>query len=80
MNHNHSCSDYSKRLETIRFGEYLFEKNLLDDAQLLEVLADHWSNGGRIGSAIARRGILTPDEVERQATMYHGLEVIEIDA
>jgi hypothetical protein len=80
MNENHSSYDPRRQLETIRFGEYLYEKNLLDDAQLLEVLADHWSNGGRIGSVIARRGILTADEVERQAAMYHGLEVIEIDA
>lgn len=78
---NENLSSCTKRqLETIRFGEYLYEKNLLDDEQLLEVLADHWSNGGRIGSVIARRGILSSDEIERQAAMYHGLEVIEIEA
>jgi hypothetical protein len=67
-------------LATIRFGEFLYEKNLLDDEQLLDVLADHWSNGGKIGAAVARRGILSCDEVERQAALYHGLEVVEIEA
>lgn len=65
-------------LEPIRFGEFLYERRLLDDEQLLDVLADHWSSGGRIGSAVARRGYLSRDEVERQARAYHGLEIVEV--
>ncbi len=67
-------------LQPIRFGEFLYEQQLLTDEQLLDVLADHWSNGGRIGKAVTRRGILSPSEVERQARLYHGLDVIEITA
>jgi hypothetical protein len=71
--------DAKLSLEPIRFGEFLYEQQLLTDEQLLEVLADHWSNGGRIGSVVSRRGILSSAEVERQASIYHdGLDVIEV--
>jgi hypothetical protein len=65
-------------LKHIRFGEFLYERNLLTDEQLLEALADHWSNGGRIGTVIGLLGFLSPQEVERQASAYHGLEVVEV--
>ena len=65
-------------LERIRFGEFLVAKKLINDEQLIAALADHWSNGGRIGSAISRSGFLPPDEVEKQAALYHGLDVVEI--
>jgi hypothetical protein len=67
-----------RTLERIRFGEFLVEKKLLSDEQLIAALAEHWSNGGNIGSAISRAGFLPPDEIERQAALYHGLDVIEI--
>ena len=67
-------------LQPIRFGEFLYEQRLLTDEQLLDVLADHWSNGGRVGSAVSRRGILSSAEVERQARLYHALDVVEISA
>ena len=67
-----------RKLERIRFGEFLVEKKLLNDEQLIAALAEHWSNGGTIGSAISRAGFLLPDEVERQAALYHDLDVIEI--
>lgn len=66
-------------LVPIRFGEFLCERKLITDEQLLDALGDHWSNGGRLGSAIARRGILSSAEVERAASAYHELEIIEID-
>ena len=67
-------------LETIRFGEYLREKQLLSDEQLIEALAVHWSERrGRIGRAIVDRGFLSAEEIERHARTYHGLDVIEID-
>ena len=65
-------------LQRIRFGEYLVEKNLISDEQLLAALGDPWSNGGTIGAAITRSGFLPPAEVERQAALYHDLDVIEI--
>lgn len=67
------------RLLPIRFGEYLCEKALITDEQLLDALGDHWSNGGRIGAAIARRGYLSQERIEAMAAEYHGLEVIEIE-
>lgn len=65
-------------LQPIRFGEFLCERELITDEQLLDALAEHWSNGGNIGSAIARRGFLAPDEVERQAALYHDLDIVEV--
>jgi len=67
-----------RKLERIRFGEFLVEKKLLSDEQLLAALAEHWSNGGNIGTAISRSGFLPPEEIERQAALYHDLDVIEI--
>ncbi|HLU66062.1 MAG TPA: hypothetical protein VKZ63_07290 [Kofleriaceae bacterium] len=54
------------------------EKNLISDEQLLAALGDHWSNGGTIGAAISRSGFLPPEEIERQAALYHALDVVEI--
>jgi hypothetical protein len=70
--------DIRPELQPIRFGEFLYERRLLTDEQLLEALADHWSNGGRIGTVIGLLGFLSPQEVERQASVYHGLHVIEV--
>jgi len=65
-------------LQTIRFGEFLCEQHLITDEQLLEALGDHWSNGGKIGNVIARRGFLPAEEVERQAALYHDLDIVEV--
>ena len=46
----------TNRKSPMRFAEFLYENNLLSEEQLIDALADHWSNGGRIGSAICRRG------------------------
>jgi hypothetical protein len=67
-------------IETIRFGEFLYAQELLTDAQLLEALAHHWSNGGRIGHSIKKHGFLTTEQIEQQAALYHGLDVVEIEA
>ena len=67
-----------RALQRIRFGEFLLERRLISDEQLLAALGDHWSNGGTIGAAISRSGFLPLDEVERQAALYHDLDVIEI--
>jgi hypothetical protein len=65
-------------LERIRFGEYLLERRVIDDGQLLDALAEHWAHGGKLGAALTRRGILSVDEVERHAAEYHGIQVIEV--
>ena len=66
------------RLQAIRFGEFLREKQLISDEQLLDALGAHWAGGERIGHVIAERGYVDSDEIERQAALYHGLDVIEI--
>ncbi len=67
------------RLMPIRFGEYLCEKELISDEQLLDALGDHWANGGKIGAAIARRGFMSEIDVERLAAEYHSLTIVEIE-
>ncbi len=66
------------RLTPIRFGEFLCQQQLITEEQLLEALGDHWSNGGKIGTAVERQGFLDFDEIERQAAAYHSLETVEI--
>jgi hypothetical protein len=67
-----------QKLQRVRFGEFLREHELISDEQLLAALGDHWSNGGRFGAALVRAGVLSQDEVERHASRYHGLDVVEI--
>jgi hypothetical protein len=66
----------SMPLERVRFGEYLVEREAINDGQLLDALADHWAYGGRIGDALTRKGILGLDEVERLAAEYHAVQVV----
>jgi hypothetical protein len=73
-------SELSKRsLEPIRFGEFLYERQLITEEELICALGEHWSNGGRIGTAISRLGLLQRDEVERAAAAYHTLEIVELE-
>jgi hypothetical protein len=67
-------------LERIRFGEFLVERKVIDDGQLLDALAEHWAGAGRmkIGAAITQRGILPTETVEQWAAEYHALQVIEV--
>ncbi|MCP4449654.1 MAG: hypothetical protein GY811_30635 [Myxococcales bacterium] len=66
------------RLTPIRFGEFLCQRELITEEQLLEALGDHWSNGGNIGSAIRRQGFLDLEEIEREAVAYHSLDTVEV--
>ncbi len=65
-------------LEPIRFGEYLLERHAISDGEYLDALADHFANGGKFGAALARRGIMSTDDVERLAAEYHALRVVEV--
>jgi hypothetical protein len=67
-------------LEPIRFGEFLREKNAINDEQLLDALAEHWAHGERLGESVTRRGYASSEDVERLADEYHGLSVVEVDA
>ena len=68
----------SARLTAIRFGEFLCQRELISEEQLLEALGDHWSNGGNIGSAICRQGFMDRDDLEQQARLYHSIDTIEV--
>ena len=70
--HSHAC------LRAIRFGEFLYERDLISEEELLQALGDHWSNGGNIGSAICRQGFLAKEIVEQEAEVYHSLDTIEV--
>ena len=67
-------------LQPIRLGEFFYEKKLITAEQLLDALADHWLNGGRIGDAIERLKLLSRTEIEHYAALYHGLDVVEVMA
>lgn len=63
-------------LKQIRFGEYLVEQGVLDDAQLLDCLAIHWDKRCRLGDAICFRGYASRDAVERWARRYEALQTV----
>jgi hypothetical protein len=65
-------------LKPIRFGDYLLERAVLTEAQLLDALADHWSTGVRLGEAISHRGYIPRDEVERHALEYQSLSTVYV--
>lgn len=68
-------------LEPLRFGEYLRERNLITDEQLLAALASHWSERRMtIGRTLVAQGILPLELVEAEARAYHHeLDVVEIE-
>src|SRR5262249_51023697 len=65
-------------LRPIRFGEFLVEKQVLNDGQLLDALAEHWATGVRLGETITARGYLPREEVERYANEYENLNVVYV--
>jgi len=68
-------------LMPIRFGEFMVERRLLEEGELLDALADHWHTGARIGDVIERRGYVGRDAIEAAAQEYHrDLPVVEVEA
>jgi hypothetical protein len=76
-----SSSQKAAILEPVRFGEYLRERNLITDEQLLAALAAHWSDRRHtIGRTLVEQGILPFELVEAEASAYHhDLDVVELD-
>jgi hypothetical protein len=73
----------SATLEPVRFGEFLRERNLINDEQWLAALAEHWSAPSTerrtIGATIVERGFLPAEVVEAEARTFHDdLDVIEV--
>ena len=65
-------------LEPVRFGDFLVEKQLISDGQLLDALADHWISGRRLGETIVRRGYLSAEELSRHLAEFEGLTVVYV--
>jgi hypothetical protein len=71
----------SPTLVTVRFGEFLREKNLISDEQWLAALATHWSETPRrrLGDALVELDIMDSHAVEAAADVFHdGLDVVEV--
>ena len=62
----------------MRFGEFLYENNLLSAEELLDALSVHWSNGVTMGAAMCRRGFLSRNQIEKRAGMFHGIELGDV--
>lgn len=70
-------------LEPVRFGEFLRDRRLIDDAAWLDALADHWSAPASvrrpIGAILVELGYLTREVVEAEARVFHDdLDVVEV--
>ena len=74
-------TNMSAALVTVRFGEFLRERNLISDEQWLAALATHWSESPRrrIGDTLVDLEILPSHMVEEAADVFHdGLDVVEV--
>ncbi len=65
-------------LEPVRFGDFLVEKKVINEGQLLDALADHWMSGVRIGEAVVRRGYLSPAELSSQLRAFESLATVYV--
>ncbi|HEY3359654.1 MAG TPA: hypothetical protein VGQ83_40765 [Polyangia bacterium] len=65
-------------LKRVHFGEFLVENHAITDDQLLDSLADHWSQGGRLGDVLVRNGYIGRDDIERLAAQYEGVDVVYV--
>ena len=65
-------------LTRLRFGDFLVEKKIISEGELLDALAEHWMSGRRIGESIARKGYLPSSEIERLAREYESLNTVYV--
>jgi hypothetical protein len=68
----------AQKLKLIGFADYLLERRVLDEGQLLDVLAEHWLTRDRLDDAIARRGYLAPAEIARLSAEFESLQVVYV--
>jgi hypothetical protein len=68
----------SLQLKEIRFGDFLLDRQAITEEQYLDVLADHWVNGGKFGAAVSRKGILATEAIEALAAEYHAVKVVDV--
>jgi hypothetical protein len=65
-------------LTPMRFGDFLVERKIISEGELLDALAEHWMSGRRIGESIARKGYLPANEIERLAREYESLSTVYV--
>jgi hypothetical protein len=65
-------------LTPMRFGDFLVERKIISEGELLDALAEHWMSGRRIGESIARKGYLPSNEIERLAREYESLSTVYV--
>ncbi len=65
-------------LQRLRFGDFLVERKLLSEGQLLDALAEHWMSGCRIGESIVRRGYLPAARVDQLVREYEDLSTVYV--
>jgi hypothetical protein len=68
----------SNTLQPFRFGEFLIERKLINEQQLLDALAEHWMSGCRLGESVAKKGYAPAPEIERLACEFQNLATVYI--
>jgi hypothetical protein len=68
----------SASLQPFHFGDYLVERKIINEGQLLDALAEHWMSNCRIGESLVRRGYLPAGEIERLAREYENLTTVYV--
>ena len=66
------------KLQPLRFGDFLVERNVISEGQLLDALAEHWRSGIKIGESVARKGYVPQIEVERLAREFENLSTVYV--
>ncbi|MFC1782854.1 GspE/PulE family protein [Planctomycetota bacterium] len=64
---------------SLRFGEWLVEKGLLNHRKLTEALSEQQVNGGRLGDVLRRLKMLDEDLVTQALAEYLSMESIKLD-
>lgn len=66
------------KLQPLRFGDFLVERKVIDEGQLLDALAEHWRSGIKIGESVARKGYATKKDIERLALEFENLNTVYV--
>jgi hypothetical protein len=66
------------KLQPVRFGDFLVERKVINEGQLLDALAEHWMSGYRIGESVTRKGYLPAVEIERLASEFENLNTVYV--
>jgi len=64
---------------SLRFGEWLVEKDLLSQGQLEEALSDQQTKGGRLGEVLRRLNILGDKQVTQALADYLSIKCIDLE-